>query len=146
MLKLVSLTDVERRYLAGQRHGRLATVTPGGAPQVKPVGFSYNVELGTIDIAGFQMADSAKYRNIAVNPAAPFVVDDVLFEAFEGVRFIEIRGVADPAVVDHQDSDHLASEIIRMYPRRVIALDIDPQNPGFATRDIATAGHRPGVA
>jgi pyridoxamine 5'-phosphate oxidase family protein len=141
----VSLTEVEQRYLAGQRHGRLATVTPCGAPQVKPVGFSYNTELGTIDIAGFQMGNSAKYRNIATNPAVAFVVDDVLFEAFEGVRFIEIRGVAEAAVVDHQDSDHLASEIIRIHPRRVIALNIDPHNPGFATRDIATAGDRPGV-
>ena len=32
--------------------GRLATIQPNGTPQVSPVGFSYNDELGTIDIAG----------------------------------------------------------------------------------------------
>jgi len=38
---------------------------------VKPLGFTYNAALGTIDIAGFNMSRSAKYRNIQANPASP---------------------------------------------------------------------------
>ncbi len=47
--------------------GRLATIRPDGAPQVSPVGFTYNEELGTIDIFGYNMSRSAKYRNITCN-------------------------------------------------------------------------------
>mgnify|MGYP002135451171 CR=1 FL=1 len=35
---------------------RLATIQPDGTPQVSPVGFTYNEQLGTIDIAGYNMA------------------------------------------------------------------------------------------
>ncbi|WP_426315908.1 pyridoxamine 5'-phosphate oxidase family protein [Mycobacteroides abscessus] len=31
--------------------GRLATVRPDGSPQVSPVGFTYNGQLGTIDVS-----------------------------------------------------------------------------------------------
>ena len=57
--------------------GRLATIQPNGTPQVSPVGFSYNEELGTIDIAGYRMSSSQKYRNIARNDKVAFVVDDI---------------------------------------------------------------------
>lgn len=60
----MALDDASRRYLASQARGGLATVGPDGAPQNKPVGFVYNAELGTIDIAGFDMESSAKYRNV----------------------------------------------------------------------------------
>jgi hypothetical protein len=35
---------------------------------------------------------------------------------------------------------HLAAEIIRIRPRRVLSFNVDPDNPGFAARDIAPAG------
>ena len=72
----MALDDASLRYLASQTRGRLATVGPDGAPQNKPVGFVYNAELGTIDIAGFDMESSAKYRNVGVNPNVAFVIDD----------------------------------------------------------------------
>ena len=50
-------------YLTTHSHGRLATIAPNGTPQNKPVGYRYNPALGTIDIAGFDMERSAKYRN-----------------------------------------------------------------------------------
>jgi pyridoxamine 5'-phosphate oxidase family protein len=130
----MALTDTEQRFLADHRHGRLATVGPRGTPQVKPVGFSYNVQLGSIDIAGFNMGQSAKYRNVVRNPNVAFVVDDVVFEALEGVRFLEIRGVAE-AVPDQTPSDpHLAPEIIRIHPRRVLGYNLDPERLGLQTR------------
>src|SRR5437764_10887623 len=122
----MTLTPIEQRYLAGLRHGRLATVGPDGTPQVKPVGFTYNAKLGTVDIAGLNMANSAKYRNVQANLKVAFVVDDVRFEGVEGVRFLEIRGIAEPAVDEQPATSHLASEIIRIHPRRGVGFNIDP--------------------
>ena len=68
---------------------------PNGEPQNKPVGFTYNPELGTIDISGLNMETSAKYRNIAVHPNVAFVVDDTIGEGASGMRFLEIRGRAE---------------------------------------------------
>src|SRR5205085_7765695 len=130
----MTLTPIEQRYVAGLRHGRLATVGPDGTPQVKPVGFTYNAELGTIDISGLNMANSAKYRNIQANPKVAFVVDDVRFEGVEGVRFLEIRGLAEPALDEQPATSHLASEIIRIHPRRVVGFNIDPDRRGLQVR------------
>jgi pyridoxamine 5'-phosphate oxidase family protein len=133
----MNLTEAEQRFLAAQRHGRLATIAPDGTPQVKPVGFSYNSELGTIDIAGFNMAGSAKYRNIRSNPNVAFVADDVPApqDGAAGVRFLEVRGPAEPAVAAPSPDGHLAAEIIRIQPRRILAFNVDPGRPGLHTRD-----------
>jgi pyridoxamine 5'-phosphate oxidase family protein len=136
----MTLTDTEQRFLARQPRGHLATVGPDGMPQVKPLGFSYNADLGTIDIAGMNMAGSAKYRNVRANPRVAFVVDEVTAPNVEGAHFLEIRGAAETAVGPHDPTGHLAAEIIRIRPRRVISFNIDPDNPGFAARDIAPAG------
>lgn len=53
-------------------------MSPSGVPQNKPVGYRYNAQLGTIDIAGYDMEDSAKYRNVGVNPHVAFVVYDAI--------------------------------------------------------------------
>jgi pyridoxamine 5'-phosphate oxidase family protein len=68
----MTFTDVEQRFLTRQPRGHLATVGPDGIPQVKPVGFTYNAALGTIDIAGMNMAASAKYRNVGANPRVAY--------------------------------------------------------------------------
>ena len=60
----MTFTDAETAYLASQRLGRLATIQPDGSPQVKPVGFRYNPGLGTIDVTGFNMTTSQKFRNV----------------------------------------------------------------------------------
>lgn len=64
----MSLTQTEQQFLSAQRRGHLATVAPGGSPQVRPVGFACDAELGTIDISGFNPASSAKCRNIRAYP------------------------------------------------------------------------------
>lgn len=63
-------------------------------PRGRLVGYRYNPEQGTVDIAGFDMASSAKYRNVAFNPGVSFVVDDATGEGASGMRFIEVRGKA----------------------------------------------------
>jgi len=126
-------------YLSTQRHGRLATVAPDGTPHNKPVGFTYNAELGTVDIAGFNMESSAKYRNVAVNPAVAFVVDDILGdrEGAASTRFLEIRGRAEQVVLDSPAMAGLSPQIIRIHPLRVISWNVDPEQPGMRTCDIA---------
>jgi pyridoxamine 5'-phosphate oxidase family protein len=85
------------------------------------------------------MSGSAKYRNVQANPNVAFVVDEVTGESMEGVHFLEIRGVAETAVGTHDPQGHLAPEIIRIHPRRVISFNVDPDHPGFAARDLTSA-------
>jgi pyridoxamine 5'-phosphate oxidase family protein len=131
----MTLTPAEERFLTRQARGHLATVGSDGTPQVKPVGFTYNRALGTIDIAGFNMAQSAKYRNVQSNPKASFVLDEVTEPSMAGAHFLEIRGVAETAVGTHDLQGHLAPEIIRIHPRRIVAFNVDNDNPGFEARD-----------
>ena len=117
MTVTVPFTVTELAYLAGQRLGRLATVQPDGTLQVSPVGYRYNPDTGTIDIGGWKMAASRKYRNVAANGRVAFVVDDLPSVDPWRVRCLEIRG--DGEAIAEPDP------IIRIHPRRVIAFGID---------------------
>jgi len=136
----MTLSAAEQSFLARQPLGHLSTVGRDGVPQVKPVGFTYNPDTGTIDIAGFDMGRSAKFRNIVANPRVAFVVDEVTEQTMEGAHFLEIRGLATPIVEAVAAADHLlAPEIIRIHPTRVVAYNIDPDQPGLHVRDLASA-------
>ena len=113
----MTLTATEIDYLASQRLGRLATVQPDGTLQNSPVGFTYNTETGTIDIGGWRMAESRKFRNVADNGRVAFVVDDLPSVSPWRVRCLEIRGRAE--AIDGPEP------IIRVHPRRVIAFGLD---------------------
>ena len=132
----MSFSDAEVRFLASQPRGHLATLGSTGTPQVKPLGFSYNPTLDTIDITGFNMVRSAKYRNVQMNPNVAFVVDEVTEQSMEGAHFLEVRGVAETAVGIHDLQGHLAPEIIRIHPRRIVSFNVDPDHPGFSARDV----------
>ncbi len=140
----MALTATEEAFLAGHTLGRLATIGPGPGPQVKPVGFAYNRELGTIDISGFNMAQSAKYRNVQRHPEVAFVVDTGAGAGFTDVHFLEIRGVAEAVAGQVPSFPDAAAEIIRIHPRRVIGFNIDPELPGLSTRDVGTGQPQPG--
>jgi pyridoxamine 5'-phosphate oxidase family protein len=133
------LTPAEERFLFRQELGHLATVGSDGMPQVKPVGFTYRPELGAIDIAGFNMGQSAKYRNVRSNPKVAFVVDEVTEPTMDGAHFLELRGVAGTTVGAQDPTGHLAPEIIRIRIRRVVAFNVDPDRPGFEARDVVAA-------
>lgn len=119
----------EIAYLREAELGRLATVQRNGTPQVSPVGFSYNAELHTIDISGYHMSQSQKYRNIVANNKVAFVVDDIASRDPWRVRCLEIRGTAEQAAVGDGRTapagDELDSAIIRITPQRVISFGID---------------------
>ncbi len=111
-------TETEIAYLATQRLGRLATAQPNGTLQNSPVGFEVNTTAGTIDINGFRLASSQKYRNIADNGRAAFVVDDIVSIEPWRVRCLEIRADAEAIEVDGRP-------LLRLHPRRVISFGLD---------------------
>jgi pyridoxamine 5'-phosphate oxidase family protein len=120
-------TPAELEYLASQPLGRLATVQPDGTPQVNPVGFTYNAETGTIDIGGFSMSRSRKFRNVAANRRAAFVVDDIASTDPWRVRCVDIRGMAE-AIAEPDGAPRTADAdpaIIRLVPRRIIGFGIE---------------------
>ena len=113
----------EIEYMKQTELGRLATVQRDGTPQASPVGFAYDAELGTIDIAGYNMSKSQKYRNIAVNPKVAFVVDDIASRNPWRVRCLEIRGIAEQATAPRTTGaagDALDAAIIRITPTRTV--------------------------
>lgn len=126
-------TDIELKYLATQRLGRLATVQPDGTLQVSPVGFSYNADTDTIDIGGHNMAASRKYRNVADNGRVAFVVDDIASVDPWRVRCVEIRGHAEAIDEPTDSASMFGGAIIRIHPRRIISFGID---------DLDTEPHR----
>ena len=132
----MTLTQTERDYLGTQRLGRLATVGPGGDPQNNPVSFSYNAEFGTIDIGGYAMGASRKFRNLRHNDQVAFVVDDIASVDPWRVRGIEIRGRAEALTGQAPANPHLSGEIIRIHPHRVFSWGIDPHAQGMARREV----------
>jgi pyridoxamine 5'-phosphate oxidase family protein len=138
----MSFSDPELAYLGSQRLGRLATIQPDGSPQVSPVGFTYNEELGTIDIAGFNMSRSQKYRNVVHDGRAAVVIDDVLSTDPWRVRCLEIRGTAEVIPDPGNPAPGRDGSLIRINPRRIISFGIDQpdQEPHLMTthnRDVA---------
>lgn len=127
----MSFTDTELEYLATQRLGRLATAQPNGTLQVSPVGFLYNEKTGTIDIAGHGMAASRKFRNVAENGQAAFVIDDLASTQPWRPRCVEIRGDGE-AIPEPTDSAWASDiprtgfdgAIIRIHPKRIISFGI----------------------
>lgn len=135
----MALTDAEIGYLQSQRLGRLATIQPDGSPQVKPLGFSYNADLGTIDIHGFRMSGSQKFRNVSRDGRAALVVDDIVSTQPWRVRFLEIRGNAE-AIATAAEGPNDAS-IIRIHPTRILSFGIEeppgePHQTRLRVRDV----------
>jgi len=129
-------TDSELAYLAGQRLGRLATVSPSGVPQNNPVGFTVNAELGTIDIFGFNLAKSKKFRNVKANPKVAFVVDDLASTDPWVVRGVEIRGVAEALEGVAPPMAQMGKQVIRVHPKRIISWGVDSASPSMSGRDV----------
>lgn len=109
-------TSDELSYLTSERRlGRLATVGQDGMPHVAPVGWSYNAELGTIDVGGRDFARTKKFRDIARTGRAALVIDDVL-PPWQP-RGVEIRGQAE--AVQQPET------LVRIHPTRVVSWGLD---------------------
>ena len=129
----------EIAYLKSADLGRLATIQPNGTLQNSPVTFIYNEQLGTLDVHGYNLAKSQKFRNIATNNTVAFVVDDVFSHDPWRVRCLEIRGTA-------QQAENATGEpLIRITPKRIISFGIDDTESEahdlvFDSRDVPTSG------
>lgn len=124
-------TDNEIAYLHSQRLGRLATLNAAGEPHVVPVAFRYNAELDTIDIGGYGMGASKKFRDAARDSRVAFVVDDVVPQP-RRVRGVEVRGRAEALQAGGNTEDpNRDSQLIRIRPTRIVVwgIDTDPHHP-----------------
>ncbi len=143
----MAFTDAEIDYLRTQPLGRLATIQPDGSPQVKPVGFGYNASLGTVDVTGYNLTSSQKFRNVSRNGQAALVVDDIVSTDPWRVRFLEIRGRAEAIPAPDGSSD---SPVIRIQPSRVLSFGIEeppgePHQTKLSARSLPSATATPGV-
>jgi pyridoxamine 5'-phosphate oxidase family protein len=118
----MSFKPHEIEFMKAADLARLATIQPDGTLQNNPVGFTYNDDLGTIDIHGYRMSKSRKFRNVAANHTVALVIDDIASRNPWRVRCLEIRGTAEQAESDDSEAD---TAIIRITPRRIISFGID---------------------
>jgi len=127
-------TDAELAYLNAQRLGRLATIGPDGAPQVRPVGFRVDPDTGAIDIPGLRNPSTQKWRNVARDGRAALVVDDAVPEPWQP-RALEVRGTAEvlPEVLHASVFPGVRPGVIRIHPRRILVFGIEQGGPGSRT-------------
>ncbi|GAA4573072.1 PPOX class F420-dependent oxidoreductase [Planotetraspora kaengkrachanensis] len=118
-------TRAELDYLATQRIGRLATVSPDGQVQNNPTNFFVDAGTGTIVIGGHALGTSKKFRNVQQGSTVAFVVDDLATIDPWAPRGIEIRGSA-VALTDHEPPlPYFSREIIRITPAKIISWALD---------------------
>src|SRR4051794_15392053 len=118
-------TAAERSYLASQRLGRLATVSPAGVLFNNPVTYVVDAEHGCIDIGGVMMDTTRKYRNVEQNGTVSLVVDDLESIDPWQVRGLEVRGRAEAVTLDVPLKPHQRPQIIRIHPRRIISWGLE---------------------
>jgi pyridoxamine 5'-phosphate oxidase family protein len=143
----MSFKSHEIEFMKAADLARLATIQPDGTLQNSPVGFSSNEALGTVDIHGYRMSQSRKFRNLASNNTIALVIDDIASRDPWRVRCLEIRGTAEQAESgEHRaepNGDEIDTAIIRITPRRIISFGIDntdtePHKLAADSRDVPT--------
>jgi pyridoxamine 5'-phosphate oxidase family protein len=129
-------TDKEIAYLDGERRlARMATVGQDGTPHVVPVGWSFNAGEDAIDIGGFDLERTKKYRDVARTGRAAVVIDDIASVNPWRVRGVEVRGRAEVIAKPRP--------FIRIHPERIVSWGIESQAIGARyARTVATAGDR----
>jgi pyridoxamine 5'-phosphate oxidase family protein len=122
-------TEAELEYMGGDRPpgdkgarrlARLATVGKDGTPHVVPVGFSYNADHDSIDIRGYTMFESKKYRDVRRSGRAAIVVDDLASIDPWRPRGIEVRGRAEAVGGDRP--------LIRIHPERIVPWGLEHES------------------
>jgi pyridoxamine 5'-phosphate oxidase family protein len=115
-----SFTESEIRYMAERRLARVATTGKDGAPHVTPVGFRYNAEHDSIDVGGFDLERTKKFRDVERSGHAAVVIDDNPSVDPWRVRGIEVRGPARAL--------RAPVPLIRIHPRRIISWGIETES------------------
>jgi pyridoxamine 5'-phosphate oxidase family protein len=107
-------TDAELQYLTGGRQlGRIATVGTDGTPHVVPVGWIYNAARDTIDIGGYELERSKKFRDVDRTRRAAIVIDDLESTDPWRPRGIEVRGRGEAIA--------MPTPLIRIHPERIVS-------------------------
>jgi pyridoxamine 5'-phosphate oxidase family protein len=110
--------EAELRYMAGGRQlGRIATVGADGTPHVVPVAWIYNAARETIDVGGYALERSKKFRDVARTGRAAIVIDDLASTEPWHPRGIEIRGRA--------EAIPLPTPLIRIHPERIVSWGVE---------------------
>ena len=110
--------EAELRYLTGGRQlGRLATVGADGTPHVVPVAWMYNAARDTIDIGGYELELTKKFRDVARSGRAAIVIDDIGDGDEWRPRGIEIRGRGEAIA--------LPTPLIRIHAERIVSWGIE---------------------
>ncbi|HEY3506262.1 MAG TPA: PPOX class F420-dependent oxidoreductase [Actinocatenispora sp.] len=121
----MTFTPAELDYLASQRIGRLATVSPNGQVQNNPVGYFLDAGAGTVTIGGHALGASQKFRNVQRGSTVSLVVDDLASVDPWVVRGIEIRGTAEALTDQDPPLPYFSRELITITPRRIISWGLD---------------------
>jgi pyridoxamine 5'-phosphate oxidase family protein len=123
-------TEAELRYMTGGRQlGRLATVGAYGTPHVVPVGWIYNAATDTVDVGGYELERSKKFRDVAHSGRAAIVIDDLQSVDPWRPRGIEIRGRGEAIA--------MPTPLIRIHPQRIVSWGLEKSR---SARTVAGAG------
>jgi pyridoxamine 5'-phosphate oxidase family protein len=110
--------EAELRYLAGGRQlGRLATVGADGTPHVVPVAWIYNAVRDAIDVGGYELERTKKFRDVARTGRAAIVIDDLASTEPWVPRGIEVRGRGEAIA--------LPTPLIRIHPERIVSWGLE---------------------
>jgi len=121
-----SFSEEEIAYLTGERRlGRLASIQPDGMPHLVPLGWSYNAELGTIDISGRNFAATRKFHNVQNNPRVAVLVDDVL-PAWQP-RAVMVQGRAETIPAPPGTEGGPTEAMIRITPEHITSWGLAAQ-------------------
>jgi pyridoxamine 5'-phosphate oxidase family protein len=117
-------SPTERAFLAGQRLGRLATVSPTGVVGNAPVTFFVRTD-DTVDIGGHRMGETRKFRNVAAGSRVAFVVDDLRPGGGWKPRYLEIRGTAEALTDVEPPAKGFSRQVIKIHPDWVRSFGLD---------------------
>ena len=107
-------TEAERAYMVGGRQlGRIATVGRDGTPHVVPVAWIYNAARDTVDVGGYELELTKKFRDVARTGRVAIVIDDLASTDPWHPRGIEIRGRGEAIA--------LPTPLIRVHPERIVS-------------------------
>lgn len=140
----MTFTGDELEYLIGHPLGRLATIGPGGAPQVHPVAFWVSPDSDVIKIGGPDLTTSQKFRNVKADPRVSFVVDDqsdTPNPLGQTGRGIEIRGTIEVVTQDPPLIPGFSNDTFRLHPRRIISWNIGEFVPAGSGRPAHLQGY-----
>ena len=118
----------ERAWLASQKLGRLATVSPKGVVGNAPVTYFVRAD-DTIDIGGMRMGATKKFHNVKAGSRVAFVVDIVDTSKGWNPVYLEIRGTAEALSDVEPPADGFSREVIKIHPDWVRSYNL-PRAPG----------------